>query len=316
MCFAFAPASARGPRRSRGWAGALALLAAALLAPARHAAGADDPKDKPLPPEEVTLRTADDVTIAATFYASKLGRKAVPVILLHAAKGNRGDFEPLALLLQRAGHAVMAVDLRGHGDSPRPGGRVGDLRPADYEAIVEPGGDLETVKKFLLAKNNAGELNIEKLCVVGIELGAVVALNWAARDWSWPLLATGKQGQDVKALVLVSPEWSYKGLRINEAVAQPNVRADLSVMIVVGKGNNKLLKEARRLHSAFEKYHAASSSGPESETLWFKTPQTNLQAARLVNDKTLHVDEMIVKFIESRLVKQQIPWADRSSRLP
>ncbi len=59
--------------------------------------------------------------------------------------------------------------------------------------------DLEACKSFLMDKNNAGELNINKLCVVGVEMGAVVAVDWAAWDWHWPRLATGKQGQDVKA---------------------------------------------------------------------------------------------------------------------
>ena len=285
------------------------LLAAAF---SRQARAADDEKDKPLPPEDTVLTTSDRVTIAATFYPSKL-KKAVPVILLHAAKGNRHDFEGFALQLQRAGHAVAVPDLRGHGESSRGTDRPGELRPADYLAIVEPGGDLETIKQFLMAKNNAGEINIEKLCVVGVEMGAVVAINWAARDWSWPALAIGKQGEDVKALVLISPEWSYKGLRINEAVAHPNVRQDLAVLLVVGKRNGKLLKEAQRLHSALEKYHAPAAG--DAQTLALHTPQTALQATRLLNEKSMHVGDTILKFIDARLAKQPIPWSERKSPL-
>ena len=163
--------------------GRIALVVLGLMLAAafsRQAHAADDEKDKPLPPEETVLSTSDGVTIAATFYPSKL-KKAVPVILLHASKGSRRDFEALALQLQRAGHAVIVPDLRGHGEKRRGAARPGELRPADYLAMVEPGGDLETIKQFLMAKNNAGEVNIEKLCVVGVEMGAVVAINWAAR---------------------------------------------------------------------------------------------------------------------------------------
>lgn len=303
--------------RTACWA--LSLVLAGGFANTQACRAADEPEIKIPPPENLALKTADDVTIAVTFYPSpsKQGRTTVPVMLLHAWKGNRGDFEALALKLQRAGHAVIAPDLRGHGDSSRPAGRVGELRPADYLSIVEPGGDLETIKRFLMEKNNAGELNIEKLCLVGVEMGAVMALNWAARDWSWPTLAVGKQGQDVKALVLVSPEWSFKGVRISEAVANTNVRADLSVLIVVGKGNSKLLAEARRLHSAFEKYHGPSPTDDDAAaaTLWYKTPQTSLQSTRLLNEKSMHVDEMILRFVDLRLVKQQIPWQERKSPL-
>ena len=278
---------------------------------------AEKQDDKLLPPQEVTLKTADDITLAATFYPSKLGKDAVPVVLLHAYKGNRGDFEALAIELQRAGQAVMIFDLRGHGDSTqsRFADRAAELRTADYLAMADE--DMEAVKSFLMIKNNASELNIDKLCLVGVEMGAAVAINWAAHDWSWPMLTTGKQGQDVKALVLVSPEWSFKGMRINEAVAHPNVRGDLSVMIIAGKGNSKAVKEAKRLYNAFEKYHPMPPAElvADKQTLWLKTPQTSLQGMRLLNEKSMHLDAMIVRFIELRLVKKQIPWSDRKSPL-
>jgi pimeloyl-ACP methyl ester carboxylesterase len=273
--------------------------------------------DKPEPPQEATLRTADNITLAATFYPSKLGKEAVPVVLLHASKGSRGDFEELALELQRAGQAVMVPDLRGHGDSTqsRFADRAAELRTADYLAMADE--DMEAVKNYLMIRNNAGELNIEKLCLVGVEMGAAVAINWAARDWSWPILTTGKQGQDVKALVLVSPEWSFKGMRISEAMAHPNIRSDLSVMIIAGKGSSKAMQEAKRLHNALEKYHPLPPAdlAAEKQTLWLKTPQTSLQGMRLLNEKSMHVDDMIARFIQLRLVKKQIPWSDRKHPL-
>ena len=73
--------------------------------------------------------------------------------------------------------------------------------------------DIEACKRFLLRENNEGELNIELLTVVAAgEMGAVIGLNWVAMDWSWPILPGRKQGQDVKALVLLSPGQSFKGV--------------------------------------------------------------------------------------------------------
>ncbi|HEX3727787.1 MAG TPA: hypothetical protein VHV08_16155, partial [Pirellulales bacterium] len=172
-------------------------------------------------------------------------------------------------------------------------------------------------KRFLVAKNNDGELNIEKLCVVGVEMGAVVAIDWAAHDWSWPVLNTGKQGQDVKGLVLISPEWSFKGLRINDAIAQPGVRSDLSVLLIAGKGSSKSLREAKRLYTALEKYHPAPppETMAEKQTLWLRTPNTSLQGTALLNEKSLHVDQMIAKFIEVRLGKKPMEWTRRRNPL-
>jgi len=296
-------------RATRGFKG---LLAAAWLAAVSGGLclAADGPNEKPLPPQDVTLKTSDGVSLVATYYPSRLGKNAVPVILLHAYKGNRADFEQLALRLQRAGHAVIAPDLRGHGESAA---GTGEPRPADCAAMVTR--DLEVVKRFLLARNNDGELNIERLGIVGVEMGATLAVNWAALDWSWPVLNIGKQGQDVKALVLVSPEWSFKGVKIGDALAQESVRSDLSVMIVVGKRSAKLLQEAKRLHTALERYHPAPPGGDadEKQTLWLKVKDTSLQGTKLLNEPSMRVDELILAFIDLRLVKPALAWSIRRS---
>lgn len=298
------------------WVLALVLVAAVGLLP-QIAFGQDDEEDKPIEPKDVTITTRDGISLAATYYASKLGKDAVPVILLHGAKGRRGDFKSLALRLQEAGHAVIAPDLRGHGDSgsPRSGDRTGNLRPADLTAMVTQ--DIEAVKNYLIDRNNEGELNIEKLCLVGTEMGSVVALNFAARDWSWPPLATGKQGQDVKGLVLISPEWSYRGLRINDAVAHPRVRKDLSVIIVVGKRGSKQYADARRLFSTLERFRPTPPPEElaEKQTLWLRALPTSLQGADLLNEKRMGVPAMIEKFIEVRLVGTNIRWQERHGPL-
>jgi hypothetical protein len=176
-------------------------------------------------------------------------------------------------------------------------------------------GDLEAVKSFLLARNNAGELNIERLGVVGVEMGATIAINWAALDWSWPMLATGKQGQDVKALALVSPEWALKGVRITDAMAQPSVQKELAVLIVTGSGSPRLSQEARRLYKALARHHADPSGKLDKQTLFLKTPATSLQGTKLLLEKSLNVEQMIVEFVDLRLVQPNYPWSARQSPL-
>src|SRR5262249_35007554 len=135
-------------------------------------------------------------------------------------------FGPLATLLQtppendrdRPSFAVIAVDLRAHGDSTKqvaPNGAQQNLDAAkvgkaDVYAMARI--DMEEVHRFLVTKNDEGSLNLNKLCLVGAGMGASVAANWAAEDWSVPPLAIGKQGQDVKALVLISPRWTFQAL--------------------------------------------------------------------------------------------------------
>jgi pimeloyl-ACP methyl ester carboxylesterase len=287
-------------------------LAALLLSPAIAAAQAAPVEPpKPREPEVVALKTNDGVKLTATYYPSKAGKKAAAVILLHAHAGKRSDLDGLALRLQLTGCAVIAPDLRGHGDST---GDFGELKPQDYADMYER--DLEAVKGFLMQQNNAGELNIERLGVVGMEMGSMVAINWAALDWSWPELANGKQGEDVKALVLISPEWSYKGVRISDAVVDPSVRSELAILIVSGNRNSRLVGEARRLYKALAKYHDISPSLPvEQQTLILKTPTTSMQGTPLLNDKSMHVEDMILEFVDLQLQKPTLAWQMRKSPL-
>jgi hypothetical protein len=85
-------------------------------------------------------------------------------------------------------------------------------------------------------------------------------------------------------------------------------------LIVVGRRNSKFLQEAKRLHNALAKYHAAPE-GDENQTLWLKTPSTSRQGAQLVNEKGMQVDQMILEFVELRLVKPPFAWSVRKRPL-
>src|SRR5579872_1221355 len=114
--------------------------------------------------EQRVLQTDDDWQIYITYLPSMVPEKdptakeTPVVVLLHGDKENRLVWEGmkgLAPHLQSQGYAVIAVDLRKHGqstnvarvagDSPS-GGRSGDganLQGADYEAMVTE--DMEAV---------------------------------------------------------------------------------------------------------------------------------------------------------------------------
>ncbi|MHB1037708.1 MAG: alpha/beta hydrolase [Pirellulales bacterium] len=291
-------------------------------APDAAPAGKSAEGEKIPPPEPVAWRTPDGVQLKATYYPGTKKKETVPVILLHVWKGSRQDYEPLALFLQQKGHAVLVPDLRGHGESVRV---TGVSRPLDPETLQPTQYarmstvDMEVVKRFLMEKNNAGELNIDKLCVVGAEMGALVALDWARIDWSWPPLATGKQGQDVKALVLISPEWSFKNLRANAPLAHPAVRSQISVLIAYGKDSPKSEKEAKRIYAVLERFHLKPGEDPreklERQDLFLDGIGTSLQGTKILGERGLNLEQHIAKFIELRLVKKTYPWRDRTSPL-
>jgi pimeloyl-ACP methyl ester carboxylesterase len=295
-----------------------AIISLALAWASGGVVSAEEKKDPPKipPPEELELETRDGVILKATFFPGTQGKETVPVVLIHGYEGNRTEYAGLAKALQAAGHALLLPDLRGHGQSVQAKNakdplKATSLKPAQFAQMVEI--DLERCKRFLMEKNNQGELNINKLCVVGSEMGAVVAANWTLLDWSWPALANMKQGHDVKALVLISPDWTFKNLNFAAVFTHPQVCRDVSVLILVGADKRKAVRDAERINGMFERTHSDPEK-PAGKDLFYIDLPTSLQGTKLVNEK-FQVDKVIAQFIQRRLVSQSFPWQDRRTPL-
>jgi pimeloyl-ACP methyl ester carboxylesterase len=304
-------------------------LAVAAFAQAPKDPPKDPPKGPP-DPEDVSFTTRDGVLIKGTYWEPEEPEKdTVPVILLHGYGGKRQEFDALGKLLQSDGHAVLSIDLRGHGGSTTKKAPLKEaddvLDPkkfgkADYVNMVL---DVRAAKNFLTDKHKEGQLNIEKLCIVGAEMGAIVAQYFALDDLSRPVVPNVlfKDGQDVRGLVLLSPPRQHGGLTSAAVMKSPAVRGSfVSKMIIVGK-NDPGLDDANKLHSSVQKYHAKVPEGADPDDraarldLFFQTPDTSLQGTKLLA-KGLNVDKMIRQFIDLRLVKKsaEIPWRARESR--
>lgn len=297
---------------------ALGLFFCGLPSPARGQAV--DPTKAKIPPfEDIDLKdknglplTKDRLLIKATFYPGLQKEKTVPIIMLHGAKGNRTEYAALATFLQEQhGHAVLVPDLRGHGDSIKFANSTktvdaSKLKPEDYDMMV---ADVEACKKFLIQKNNAKELNIEKLCVIGSEMGAVVAMNWAVTDWAWPPLAGVKQGQDVKALVLLSPQFQVVGGRLNMTapLKEEMIQKQFSVALLYGSVNSrKAGQDAERLQTSLSRFHIGNEP-----TFYFEEMKTSLQGIKMLAAPGLPVMDLIATFIKLRLVEKDFPWKER-----
>ncbi len=283
--------------------------------------GPPRPVEPPLPkPVVLTLATHDGQAIKATYYPGMREKNSVPVILLHGFGGNRLQFASLAQELQRRGYACVAPDLRGHGESASVVDGAGravkivpeDLRPADLAAMVSQ--DVEAVKKFLVGENNDGKLNIEKLCLVGTDLGASVAINFAARDWSFPQLPNLKQGQDVKAVVLISPQWDFKGFGIGDALGHPAVQTQVNVAILVGNEQARALADARRLYRRLARYRGLENSKTEddyrSNVVLIQAP-TGEQGMKLLNLPGSFAGKAIDRFLDLHVLRANMAWSHR-----
>ena len=299
--------------------GVMLLLGGSLVSAQSQAPQTNEPK-------ELSLETKDGVVLKATFYPGQKGKESIPVMLLHEFKKSRRDMESLASYLQKThGCAVIAPDLRGHGDSTTQKSKDGTSKKLDAESLKTMQfqemvlQDLEAVKKHLLEENNGGRLNIDKLSIVGVQMGASVGMLWAARDWSWPALVTGKQGQDVKALVLITPEEDFKGLRMASIrnAPPPQVKEftqTASLYIAVGAGLRPEMAKSQRIFNMFNQGRKPPKEDID-RTMFLDPMETSLHGTALLTEPSLKLAERIGAFFELRSGATSGPWQNRANPL-
>ena len=313
----------------------LAFVVGLTAATAAHAVAQDG--EGP-PAEPVNLVTKDGVQLKATYFPggarkdSNQAKQTTPVILLHDYKGSRTVFNQLVAKLQtpaeagvdRPYFAVLAVDLRAHGESTKqmfPGGAEADLDAAEISKeglIAMTSLDMEAIRSFLVDKNDAGELNINKLCLVGSGMGASVAANWALVDWAAPPLAARKQGQDVKGIVLISPRWSFNGLSMLEPMKFTPLKQNVAWLLICGAQDSKVKTDFERIQKQLEKFHPLEkkSAAPIRKGLVSSLVPSTLQGDKLFSQPTAAIDDQIVTFLTKNVAATQLPWIGQRKALP
>lgn len=272
----------------------------------------EDPKMKP---RWVTMRTKDGVELRAFYAPSDKGKEAIPVLIVHEWQGQGSPYGPLVSALHGAGCAVLVPEYRGHGGSRSytdNTGRtqefnLGTMGKMDIEKIIR--FDMEEAKQFLKKENNEGNLNLNALVVMGVREGAVIGSHWAMQDWKFPSIGRIKQGQDVKGLVLISPEKNAKGVGIDVAMRDP-VILQLPIMIVAGADSSDA-SEAQRLGKQVENVKKRVSRG-EAQGFKLAMVPTSLSGPSLVGGAR-EVIPMVVSFVTShvKISDEQNPWVER-----
>ena len=148
-------------------------------------------------PKPVTFLAADGMKIAADYYApSTTGGAAPMVILLHMYRSDRKAWEPLIAPLHEAGFAILALDMRGHGESATTETRDAVLK-RDSRLFKKMQDDVRGAYDWLVTQENVDR---SRFALVGASVGCSVALRYAAADRS------------VDAVVCLSPGLNYMEL--------------------------------------------------------------------------------------------------------
>lgn len=277
-------------------------------------------KKKEIPePEAIQLITKKTgLQLHATYFGSNMEKEAAPIILLHPWEEQGALYYKFAKELQAMGYAVLVPDLRGHGKSVQAAaardGKIDltKMGKVDYGFIIAE--DMEALKGFLIKQHNEGKLNIELLSVVGVGEGAMFGTLWGVNDWSFASLPGFKQGQDVKALVLISPVMTMKGMNAETALKNPIFR-QLSFFLVAGSSSDSS-KNLGRMLKTLEKTHTYDEKDLDSSNLWLAEPNTSLEMAKFVNNQpglSKAVDNFLSKRVKA--YSKQLPWAERKQKL-
>lgn len=191
------------------------------------------PADKSIPEysyQDVNIRTSDNVKIKGTLYMpKKIAGKVPGILLLHQLGRDRHSWSSLVPLLIKEGYVVLAIDLRGHGESIVFGDTIRRYRQFsndDYKNMII---DVSSAVKYL---KSVKEVKAEKIAIIGASIGANLALQYAARD------------KEVRTVVLLSPGLNYRSLETLPYLKDYDRRA---LFIVASEGDVYSANSSKRL---------------------------------------------------------------------
>ncbi len=175
--------------------------------------------------KEITFSTKDAKVLKATLsYVKKEGVKKYPtVVLLHSLGYSSVDWGSLIPDLENSGYAVLAVDFRGHGKS------IYDVNFKKKSwiyfkksAFLKYPNDVISILNE--TQKQAKVFSMDNMVIVGADIGANTAV-----------LVSKELKKKPKALVLISPTNSFKGLYIPVAMAEMGPIPVLSAVSVKDK---------------------------------------------------------------------------------
>lgn len=309
-----------------GWLAA--CLSWLVLSAAIPAFAQAPPKAEDTSPRNDILRSGDGYNIHFTYYPFKapdqnlaaVAANAPVVVLLTGENEKRLEWDngayprtgekkdPFPLMLQSRGYVVLTVDLRKHGDSKMDQSAV---KSADYPLMLV---DLAAIKQFLFDQHQARKLNMRKLAIVGIGFSATVAACFAEVDWKQVpyddapvVMNKTPRGQDVQALILISPDSEAGRLKAGPSLSfLKNPAANIKLQIVVGSDDPLDKKQASEL---FDKFKSGDKEGQRSQLL--SLPYKDRGMVLMTKPE---IYDAVYKFLEAHVKTVDAPWQDRRSK--
>ena len=292
------------------------IVTAAAILISSPASGQDKKeKDPKLANRPIALKAKDNIKLRGFYFPSDKGKEAVTVMVIHEWGGQAAPYQNLVTALKEAGCAVVIPDYRGHGGSRSYTDMKGNERQFNFAQMTKADVaniinlDLEATKRFLKEENNAGRLNMNALVVIGDGEGCILGAHWTQRDWSFPTVGARKRGQDVKGLVLISPDKVLMGLSLEATLSNAAIMA-MPMMLISGE-SSKQAATAKRVHKKVEAVRKRAAAGREVQGLELNLVKTSLNGPSFINQPD--VIPNIVKFVTENVIvdEETNPWIER-----
>ncbi len=181
----------------------------------------------------LTYETDDNFVIKSKLYYPKQKAKVYPVVVFLHSIGYSSDYwGDLVNNFVDSGVAALVIDLRGHGQSVYDSDfRIRSWRYYSNKQYAIYPKDVTDILKYLAS--NYKDISTTKYAIVGADIGANTAV-----------LVSEKMVNKPKALVLMSPTSTFKGLYI--PISMTNL-GNIPIMTIASAKDNYSKKEANTL---------------------------------------------------------------------
>ncbi len=172
---------------------------------------------------KITFQTTDDVTIVGNYWSGS----DTAVLLIHMMPATKESWNDFASTLNKEGMTVLAIDLRGHGESIKQNNNLLDFQKFTDEQHQSSIKDVEASVSFLKQQG------VTRIYLAGASIGANLALQYQADH------------PDIKKSVLLSAGLNYKGVLTEPPAAK--LREDQEVFLAAGTQDGRSLNSASEM---------------------------------------------------------------------
>jgi hypothetical protein len=122
----------------------------------------------------------------------------------------------------------------------------------------------------------------------------------------------------VKALVLISPKWSYSGLSFQQPMRSRALKQNVAWLLFYGIQDSKEKADIERIEKQLQRAHpkAANAAAQASDTLQVVALPSKLQGGTLLSQSAQAMEQKIMDFLIAHAANQPHEWSARLARVP